>query len=145
VQGALPGVLNTNAVTGINQLLGKNLYRDVMSFKKVQSGQFFKDTHGNTVNKYQKPIGLYHRLLQMFAFPNSIILDATCGTGSLELAAMEINTVENLSFVAFEKNAFQSRNCVDRLQRSCTKPTSLDDLMIDEMGETYGNGKMKVE
>jgi DNA modification methylase len=121
--------------TANSAALAKNPYNDVLSYKSVQEGQFFKDSSGNIANKYQKPLSLYFQLLTMFALPDSVVLDATCGTGSLELAAMEPGAPTGLSFVSFEKNQYQADHCQRRIERSCTRPTSEDQLMVDMISE----------
>ena len=126
-------------LTKINAALSTNPYNDVLSYKSTKEGEFFKDSDGDIVNRYQKPLGLYLHLLKMFALPGTLVLDATCGTGSLELAAMEKEAPSGLEFVAFERNAYQAKNCLARLQQSCCKPTSEHDVMLDVIAETHGN------
>ena len=125
-------------LNNVGETLANNPYNDLLSYKSTQTGQFFVDVDGNMVNPYQKPISLYFQLLNMFALPDAVILDATCGTGSLELAAMEPNAPSGLEFVAYERNLYQVKHCVMRLQRSCTKPTSPDLVMVDMAGEKHG-------
>ena len=119
-------------------MLAKNPYNDLLSYKSTTDGQFIKDKDNATVNRYQKPLGLYLQLLKMFAAPGALVLDATCGTGSLELASMEVDAPSNLEFISFEKNLYQATNCVARLERSCTKPTSELDVMVDAKSESLG-------
>ena len=110
----------------------------MLSYKSTTEGQFYKDSDGDIVNRYQKPLGLYLQLLKMFALPGILVLDATCGTGSLELAAMEKDAPIGLEFVAYERNAYQVKNCLARLQQSCCKPTSEHDVMLDVISEIHG-------
>jgi DNA modification methylase len=125
-------------LNNVRETLANNPYNDLLKYKSTQSGQFFVDVDSNTVNPYQKPISLYFQLLNMFAMPDAVILDATCGTGSLELAAMEPDAPSGLEFVAFERNEYQAKHCMLRLQRSCTKPMSADKVMVDMLGEKHG-------
>lgn len=137
--GGLIGAGVDNVVANINAYLATNPYSDQLKFKSVTQHHFFKDKDGKTANKYQKPIGLYYRLLKMFAMPSSVIIDATCGSGSLELAAMECDAPNELEFVAFDINAYQITNCVARLERSSIKPTSKHDVMLDATAEVHGS------
>jgi len=122
-------------LNAVQEELRQNPYNDMLTFNSVSEGQFYKDKGQAVVNRYQKPISLYVRLLKMFAFPGALVLDATCGTGSLELAAMEPDAPSGLQFIAFEKNKYQAEYCTSRLERSCTKPTNKGDILIDATGE----------
>ena len=122
----------------IEALLAKNPYNDLLSISSTKKSHFYEDREGELVNRYQKPLSLYLQLLQMFAMPGTLVLDATCGTGSLELAAMEKEAPSGLEFVAFERNLYQHTNASTRLQLSCIKPTSEDDVMVDVISETHG-------
>jgi hypothetical protein len=117
--------------------LSKNPYNDMLLYNSTQEGQFIKDA-GNVVNRYQKPISLYLQLLIMFALPNSVIVDATGGTGSLELAAMEKTAPRDLTFLSFERNHFQYKNMELRLGKSCVRPTSVATVMPDATMEQAG-------
>ena len=116
-----------------------------MSIASTKKGHFVVDVAGQTVNRYQKPLSLYLQLLQMFALPNTVVLDATCGTGSLELAAMEKAAPSGLEFVAFERNRYQYENATTRLESACVKPTSQDDVMLDVDAETHSIVRKKKE
>jgi len=116
-----------------------------MSIASTKKGHFVVDVAGQTVNRYQKPLSLYLQLLQMFALPNTVVLDATCGTGSLELAAMEKAAPSGLEFVAFERNRYQHQNATTRLETACVKPTSQDDVMLDVDAETHSIVRKKKE
>ena len=115
----------------IQELLAKNPYSEAIQMKSTQVSHFFRDEAHNTVNRYQKPLGFYLLLLKMFAMPNTTVFDATCGTGSLELAACEVDAPNNLTFVAFERNKYQSKHAAIRWQKACTPPTSALDVSVD--------------
>ena len=60
----------------------------------------------------------------MFAMPGGLVLDATYGTASLELAAIESQAPKNLEFVAFERNfVIPGTTHHYSLNKSCTRPT----------------------
>ena len=122
-------------LSAVTHELKQNPYRDLLEYSSVQPNEFFKDIKGNIVNRYQKPLSLYLQLLKMFALPGSVILDATCGTGSLELAALEKDAPANLEFISFDRNKYQIMNALNRLSRSCTKPQALEDLLVDVTDE----------
>ena len=92
---------------------------------------FFKDPQAKRVNPYQKPLGLYLQLLKMYCMPNSTVVDLTFGSGSLELAAMELTAPPGLRFIAFEKNAYQATNGMSRLKAACVPPTDDSNRMPD--------------
>ena len=127
----------TDALARVTDELAKNPYSDILPHFSTQIPHFIKDAGQDTVNKYQKPLSLYLQLLKMFASPGTVVLDATCGTASLELAAMEESAPKKLEFIAFERNLYQADHASIRLKRSCTKPTSENDIHVDVMMETY--------
>ena len=89
---------------------------------------FLKDSKNEIVNKYQKPLRLYLQLLQMFVPPHSTVIDATGGTGSLEIAALEPGAPKGLSFITFENNEYQHGHFARRLENCCkTKSSDFDD------------------
>ena len=126
-------------LTVIERQLAKNPYSAAIQLKSTQATHFRKDEDGNRVNRYQKPLSLYDLLLKMFALPNSTVLDATCGTGSLELAALERGAPTNLTFLAFERNSYQSKHAGIRWQKACTPPTSANDLTVDVAWENINH------
>ena len=115
----------------ITNELQKNPYGDLVEYKSTQAGHFVKDSDGGVVNRYQKPLSLYLQLLKMFCHPGTIVFDATCGTGSLEVAAMEADAPADLKFISFDKNKYQFEQATYRLQKTCTRPTSTEDLSVD--------------
>ena len=132
-----PNAAARSEIIRLESELGRNPYCDVMRHKSTQINHFFKDAaNGAIVNKYQKPLGLYLQLLKMFAYPNTLVLNVTAGTGSLEIAALETAAPIGLKFVSFERNAYQSTQMQMRLTKSCIQPTSQDDVMVDVTMET---------
>ena len=127
----------TDTLAKVTEELAKNPYSDILMHYGTQIPHFIKDASQETVNKYQKPLSLYLQLLKMFASPGTFVLDATCGTASLELAAMEETAPKKLEFIAFERNLYQAEHASIRLKRSCTKPTSPSDIHVDVVMETY--------
>jgi DNA modification methylase len=119
----------------INQELQKNPYGDLLEYKSTQPGHFLKDSSGAVVNRYQKPLCLYLQLLKMFCLPGTVVFDATCGSGSLELAAMEASAPADLKFISFDKNKYQTEQATIRWHKACTLPTSTHDLTVDVIEE----------
>ena len=123
------------ALDQVMKQLETNPYSDVLKYRSTKSKHYFKDKDDAIVNKHQKPISLYLQLLKMFATPSTVVLDATAGTGTLTLAALELQAPQGLQIVAFERNQYQADNCVQRLERSCITPTSLDGVLVDHQTE----------
>ena len=136
LQGVASTSTTTNILAGIEYELAQNPYGDLLSYKSTQTAHFYKDVEGKVVNRYQKPLSLYLQLLKMFASPGSVVLDATMGTGSLEVAAMESDAPRGLEFIAVDKNEYQMRNAENRLKAVCTRPTSLADVQVDVVEES---------
>ena len=125
----------------LKEWLGRNPYCDLLKYNSVQSGQFFKTKTGDVLNPYQKPIRLYLRLLLMFVPPNAVVIDATGGSGSLELAALEPSAPANLKFITFEQNPFQFEGLLDRLRQSVQDTTgSTVDACNEELAVTNKHG-----
>ena len=111
--------------------LSLNPYCNVIELPSMRSALFYNDNDNKQVNPYQKPARLYLLLLKLFAFPGSVVLDLTCGVGSLELAAMEITAPRDLRFVAFDKSKYQCDNALTRLAKSCVVASTQDGCMPD--------------
>jgi DNA modification methylase len=94
-------------LVGINNFLNTNPYAQLIQMPATKAHHFFTDKEGNKVNPYQKPLSLYNLLLRLFVQPGAVVVDATTGTGALELAAMERTSPSKLRIVAFEKNTYQ--------------------------------------
>ena len=122
--------MSSKGKEGIVAALATNPYLELITHRSVAESQKFRDENQNIVNPYQKPILLYLQLLKMFALPGSLIFDATCGSGSLELAAMEPDAPPDLSFIAFDKNAYQADKAVLRWSRSVNVPIKTADVML---------------
>ena len=137
-QNAFSNHVNS-ALEKVKAELSKNPYADVLSYRSTQTSQFITDDQQNLVNKYQKPIGLYLRLLKMFAMPGALVLDATMGTGSLELAAMEPDAPSKLNFLSVERNSYQHLEARKRLERSCVLPTAPNLCQLDAQEELHGD------
>ena len=123
----------------VTKELSKNPYSNQLLYKSTAERHFIKDEKYQRVNKYQKPIGLYLRLLKMFAMPGALVLDATMGTGSLELAAMEPDAPSRLNFLSVEKNSYQQTGATKRLERSCVIPTAPNLYQLDAQEEFHGD------
>jgi DNA modification methylase len=111
--------------------LKENPYCSVIALKSVPTGHFIKDSDSKIVNPYQKPLSLYLRLLKMFAHPDSVILDITCGTGSLEVAALEPTAPDGLMIIAFEKSNYQAEQARIRLGKVTAIPTDKNSVPVD--------------
>jgi DNA modification methylase len=113
--------------------LSRNPYSDVISCPRTVQAHKFKDTKDNAVpcNPYQKPLRLYLQLLKMFVLPQSSVFDGTCGSGSLELAAMEVSAPHDLTFYSYDKNKYQCDNAMSRWSESCLVPKFDHKIMVD--------------
>ena len=120
----------------------QNLYCDVFSYPSLNMTDFWRDTDKKVVNPYQKPLALYLRLLKMFAMPGSTVLDVTCGTGSLEVAALERTAPGNLHIVVIDKNVFQFNECKRRLGSVCVEPVDKNNVQPDVESEDAARTKM---
>ena len=127
------------------ELLRANPYCDVLEYKSTAADHFIKDKHENQVNGYQKPLLLYQNLLQCYVHPGATVIDGAMGTGSLELAAMGYDVPEGLSFLSFENNSYQAQEAALRLEKSCRRPTTLTDMLLDINVEERRNAPPPLE
>jgi DNA modification methylase len=111
--------------------LRENPYCSIFPFKSTPGSAFVKDESAQTVNQYQKPLSLYLRLLKMFAMPGTLIIDATLGTGSLEIAALELTAPKDLMFISFERNNYQAKHAQRRIASVCQMPTNKNNVPDD--------------
>ena len=115
--------------------LRKNPYTNMLQYNGLPGNMFYKDPQAKRVNPYQKPLGLYLQLLKMYCMPGSTVVDLTFGSGSLELAAMELSAPSGLKFIAFEQNTYQASNGVSRLKAACVPPTDDSTVQPDASSE----------
>ena len=106
-----------------------------MQYNGLPGNCFYKDADHKVVNPYQKPLALYLQLVKMYCMPNAVVLDLTFGSGSLELAAMEVGAPAGLRFIAFEQNEDQATNGIGRLKASCVPPTDDNSRQPDASSE----------
>ena len=122
-----------------NEIVTKELlcnpYCDQLLYKSVTANAFIKDGQGNIVNKYQKPLSLYLRLLKMFVNPGDLVLDLTCGTAMLALAACEKDAPQHLEIIGLDKNHYQCTNALKNMRFACTRPTAVDHISNDATAE----------
>jgi len=135
-----PTIALTDYVNRVPTLLAGNPYCQLVTYPSVPTSSFYLDSQKSIVNKYQKPLCLMLQLLQMFAAPGSLVIDATCGSGSLEIAALEPEAPNDLKFISFEKNDYQMKYAKERLANVCgsvdsTKP---NEIPLDCRFEKYG-------
>jgi DNA modification methylase len=116
-------------VNSVPVLLANNPYSQILSYSGTPIGNFYVDSQKKIVNKYQKPLCLMLQLLQMFVAPESLVIDATCGSGSLEIAALEPEAPPGLKFISFDFNDYQVKNATERWKATCGAVCSEDDQL----------------
>ena len=115
--------------------LRKNPYNNILQYNGLPGNCFYKDADHKVVNPYQKPLGLYLQLVKMYCMPDAVVVDLTFGSGSLELAAMEVGAPKGLRFIAFEKNEYQATHGINRIKAACVPPTDDSTVQPDASSE----------
>jgi len=112
----------------IETFLGNNPYNSLWH-EFMPRSLLLRDESRKVVNRYEKSLSFNLKLLTCFAPPNSTVVNLTCGTGSLEVAAAEIFAPGNLSFISIDQNDYQTRQATLRWQSVSFRPNNAKGLL----------------
>jgi hypothetical protein len=119
----------------LEEELTKNPYTKVMTNVPTKISKCH-DMDGKIVNRYEKSITMYSRIMLMFLQPDApILMDMTFGTGTTAVAALEpfpvgfqIDTV-----LGFDSNPYQRLNARQRLTKLGAPISDLSDINVDTL------------